>query len=214
MLNQVTSNHVHLLVLDRADDAIERSMQLIGGCVGCAYNRRKRRRGAFWEDCYHATAVDTDEHLARCFTYIDLNMVRAGVVEHPRQWRDAGYQEIQKPPARFRIIDREALSALLGVPEEKLAAVQNQWIEAALESGRTAREAQWSEALAVGQARVCRARAGRARHARVVQGRGGRRGLLGAARPRIALRGPIGGQNGRAKIDMAPRFERMTNRSN
>jgi hypothetical protein len=30
---------------------------------------------------YHATAVDTDEHLARCFTYIDLNMVRAGVVD-------------------------------------------------------------------------------------------------------------------------------------
>jgi putative transposase len=148
---QVTSNHVHLLVFDRGDDAIERSMQLIGGCVGRAYNRRKQRSGAFWEDSYHATAVDTDEHLARCFTYIDLNMVRAGVVRHPRQWMEAGYQEIQQPPARFRIIDRVTLSGLLGVAEQKLATVQNEWIDAALASGRTAREPMWTEAVAVGR---------------------------------------------------------------
>ena len=120
---QVTANHVHLLVLDCGGDEIARSMRLIAGCVGRAYNRRKRRQGAFWEDCYHATAVDTDEHLARCFTYIDLNMVRAGVVNHPRYWAEAGYHEIQQPPARYRIIDREALCALLGTAEGKLAAL-------------------------------------------------------------------------------------------
>ena len=128
---QVTSNHVHLLVLDRGGDEIACSMQLIAGCVGRAYNRRKRRAGAFWADCYHATAVDTDEHPARCFTYIDLNMVRAGVVDHPRYWLDAGYHEIQQPPARYRIIDREALCGLLGTSEGTLATLQHEWIEAA-----------------------------------------------------------------------------------
>ena len=29
---------------------------------------------------YFATAIDTDEYLARCLVYIPLNMVRAGVV--------------------------------------------------------------------------------------------------------------------------------------
>lgn len=148
---QVTSNHVHLLVVDRGDDEIAHSMQLIAGCVGRGYNRRKRRQGAFWDDCYHATAVDTDEHLARCLTYIDLNMVRAGVVEHPRQWAEAGYHEIQQPPARYRIIDREALCGLLGMTDGKLAALQNEWIEATLARGRTEREPQWSEAVAVGR---------------------------------------------------------------
>jgi putative transposase len=148
---QVTSNHVHLLVLDRGADEIAQSMQLIAGCVGRAYNRRKRRPGAFWEDCYHATAVDTDEHLARCFTYIDLNMVRAGAVEHPRHWPEAGYHEVQQPPRRYRIIDRAALCSLLGTTDDKLAPLQNQWIEAALANGRTDREPQWSEAVAVGR---------------------------------------------------------------
>jgi putative transposase len=138
--HQVTANHVHLLVRDRGGEEIARSMQSIAGCVGRAYNRRKRPRGAFWEDCYHATAVDTDEHLARCFTYIDLNMVRAGVVEHPRQWAAAGYHEIQQPPARYRIIDREALCALLSTTDERLAALQNEWIAATLAHGRPVRE--------------------------------------------------------------------------
>ena len=42
------------------------------------YNQRKGRQGAFWEDRYHATAIEVDEHLRRCLVYIDLNMVSAG----------------------------------------------------------------------------------------------------------------------------------------
>ena len=126
-------------------------MQLIASCTGRAYNRRKRRRGAFWEDCYHATAVDTDEYLARCFVYIDLNMVRAGVVHHPREWRESGYQEIQGLPERYRIIDRAALCELIGVADERLAVVQNEWIESSLGRGDLEREKQWSEAVAVGR---------------------------------------------------------------
>jgi putative transposase len=78
-------------------------------------------------------------------------MVRAGVVSHPRQWREAGYHEIQQPPARYRIIDREALCGLLGTADEELAGLQNEWIESALANGRTEREPQWSEAVAVGR---------------------------------------------------------------
>ena len=54
----VTSNHVHLLVVDGGDrNTIPRSIQLIPGRTGQEYNQRKNRNGAFWEDRYHATAV-------------------------------------------------------------------------------------------------------------------------------------------------------------
>jgi putative transposase len=83
----VTPNHVHLLVYSGADrETIPKSMQLVAGRTAQEYNRRKQRKGAFWEDRYHAMAVDTDEHLVRCLVYIDLNMVRAGVVKHPGMW--------------------------------------------------------------------------------------------------------------------------------
>ena len=87
----VTSNHVHLLVRDNGDrSVIPKSIQLIAGRTGQEFNQRKGRKGAFWEDRYHATAIETGDHLVRCLVYIDLNMVRAGVVAHPSEWDFAG----------------------------------------------------------------------------------------------------------------------------
>jgi putative transposase len=77
-------------------------------------------------------------------------MVRAGVVHHPRDWRESGYHEIQSPPERYRIIDRAALCELIGVAEERLAVVQNEWIDSTLARGHLEREKHWSEAVAVG----------------------------------------------------------------
>ena len=53
-----------------------------------------------------------------------VNMVRAGVVSHPRDWEEAGYHEIQRGRGRYRIVDRAALSGRLGVPENRLAGMQ------------------------------------------------------------------------------------------
>src|SRR5262245_27029141 len=86
----VTSNHVHLLVKDIGKEVLARSIQLTAGRTARQYNRRKHRQGAFWDDRYHATAVEADEHLHRCLVYIDLNMVRAGVVRHPTEWVHCG----------------------------------------------------------------------------------------------------------------------------
>lgn len=38
--------------------------------------------------------------------YIDFNMVRAGVVQHPAQWRVSGYHDIQIPPQRYRLMTK------------------------------------------------------------------------------------------------------------
>jgi len=90
----VTSNHVHLLIKDTGSNIIAESMQLIAGRTAQEYNQRKGKQGAFWEDRYHATAVQADEHLHRCMVYIGLNMVRAGVVNHIANKRWVGPKEI------------------------------------------------------------------------------------------------------------------------
>lgn len=147
----VTSNHVHLLVNTTQHDILHRSMQLIAGRTAQEYNQRKHRKGAYWEDRYHATIVETNEHLWRCLVYIDLNMVRAGVVQHPRDWHECGYHEIQHPPQRRRIIDRELLIRLLNFRSEReLQQTHRQWIEATLSSGSIKKEPKWTGSLAVG----------------------------------------------------------------
>ena len=148
----VTSNHVHLLVQDTGRGEIANSMQLIAGRVAQQFNRRKSRKGAYWEDRYHATAVQSDGHLARCMVYIDLNMVRAGVVEHPSGWMHAGYNEIQSLPARYRCIDVPALAALLGYADaESLCSGMRERVDLALAKGSLERQPTWTESIAVGQ---------------------------------------------------------------
>lgn len=147
----VTSNHIHLLVRDRGEGEISQSIQLIAGRTAQEYNQRKARQGAFWEDRYHATAVDSVDYLARCMVYIDLNMVRAGAVKHPAEWDVCGYREIQQPPKRYTIINRKALSELFGFKQDvKLQESLAQWVEEALKGEKLQREEYWTDGLAVG----------------------------------------------------------------
>lgn len=145
----VTSNHIHLLVKDRGEGEIARSMQLVAGQTAQQYNRRRHRCGAFWEDRYHVTAVQTGRHLFRCLIYIDLNMVRAGVVAHPGEWRASGYFELCNPPQRRKAIDWDALLSLVGAATlDEMRASRNDAIEVSLAD--CAREPVWSSAVAIG----------------------------------------------------------------
>lgn len=148
----VTRNHVHLVARDRGRGEIAQSMQLIAGRTAQQYNERKGRRGAFWEDRYHATAVESHEHLARCITYVDLNMVRAGAVSHPADWETGGYREIQDPPKRYRRIDIDALLETLGFSElTALQQAHREWVREAIRAG-SPRDDIWSKSIAVGSA--------------------------------------------------------------
>ncbi|MDP2600035.1 MAG: transposase, partial [Deltaproteobacteria bacterium] len=148
----VTSNHIHLLVRDTGGkDVIAKSIQLIAGRTGQEFNLRKNRKGAFWEDRYHATAVETGEHLAKCLVYIDLNMVRAGIVKHPAEWPFCGYDEIQAPKERYALIDYNGLKDLFNFKAmDEFAEFYRGWIEDSLKKGDHGREGKWTESIAVG----------------------------------------------------------------
>ncbi len=148
----VTSNHIHLLVVDTSKkDVIPRSMQLIAGRTAQEYNLRKKRNGAFWEDRYHATAIEDNQHLIQCLIYIDLNMVRAGVVKHPSEWMFSGYNEIQSPRKRYSIIDYTSLLSLLNFENyDDLKTAHQKWVDAKLKEKKSVREAQWTQSVAVG----------------------------------------------------------------
>ena len=57
------------------------------------YNRRHNRRGYFWGDRFKSVIVENGETLINCLAYIDLNPLRAGLVERPEEyrWNSLGY---------------------------------------------------------------------------------------------------------------------------
>jgi putative transposase len=100
---------------------------------------------------YKTPSGGLERLFGRCLVYIDLNMVRAGVVDHPVKWVNSGYHEIQQPPRRYRVIDLPGLFRLCDF--SKLADFQQahrQWVEIALRDELSVRDAPWSEAVAVG----------------------------------------------------------------
>ena len=57
------------------------------------YNRRYNRRGYFWGDRFKSVIVEKGETLINCLAYIDLNPIRAGLVNRPEEyrWNSLGY---------------------------------------------------------------------------------------------------------------------------
>ncbi len=120
----VTSNHIHLFVVDTGKkDVIPKSMQLVAGRTGQKYNQRKNRKGAYWEDRYHATAM----------------------------WAFSGYNEIQNPRRENILIDYERLRKLFGMGSyDELRNSHRGWIEEYLGNGAGIRRDEWTGSIAIG----------------------------------------------------------------
>jgi hypothetical protein len=126
-------------------------MQQLEGEFAAYYNRRKDHCGSFWGDRFHCTMVEDGIHLWNCLQYIDLNMVRAGAVSHPREWCWCGYQELMGLRQRFCLLDISRLLDLLDMRDLTVfKEIHEAKIDSAIQQGRLNRESQWTEAIAVG----------------------------------------------------------------
>ena len=68
-------------------------MKPLKQCFTRWFNREQDRRGTLWEERFKSVLVE-DGHAARVMAaYIDLNPVRAGMVEHPKDYRWSSYGE-------------------------------------------------------------------------------------------------------------------------
>jgi len=78
------NNHVHLLVTPPEAGCVSRLMQMLGRRYVGAFNARHRRTGTLWEGRYKSCLVDAQDYLLACYRYIELNPVRARMVESPQ----------------------------------------------------------------------------------------------------------------------------------
>ena len=76
-------NHTHLLMTPPRAGAIPRMMQKFGRQYAGLFNARHRRTGTLWEGRYKSCLVGSADYVLRCYRYIDLNPVRARMIEAP-----------------------------------------------------------------------------------------------------------------------------------
>ena len=147
----ITSNHVHLLISVKNPVAMSEGLRFLHGQVAKTCNVMKKREGSFWSNRFYSTLIQDGEYLGSCLFYIDLNMMRAGAIDHPSEWKHTAYHEFignkrYKKIVNFsRLLDNLMIDDLdsfkdwyLKTMELKLACINTQ------------RELFWSRAIAVG----------------------------------------------------------------
>lgn len=85
------TNHVHLLMTPLAQGAIGKVMQSVGRRYVQYFNFCYRRTGTLWEGRYKASLIDSERYALTCYRYIELNPVRAGMVNGPADYRWSSY---------------------------------------------------------------------------------------------------------------------------
>ena len=87
------TNHIHLIV-DPGGNVknLALLMKRISGRQTRHVNKLEGRRGTLWEGRYRSSPINRDEYLLVCCRYVELNPVRAGIVEVPEEYKWSSYR--------------------------------------------------------------------------------------------------------------------------
>jgi putative transposase len=85
------SNHYHLLI-ETPKPNLPLGMRQLNGVYAQRFNRRHARYGHLFQARYRSILVEKETHLLATARYIVLNPVRAGICNHPREYRSSSYR--------------------------------------------------------------------------------------------------------------------------
>jgi putative transposase len=80
------TNHVHLIALSRKADSLARTIGNAHRHYSRAINGRHEWTGHLWANRFYSTPLD-EAHLWLAVRYVELNPVRAGIVQDPTEYR-------------------------------------------------------------------------------------------------------------------------------
>ncbi len=86
------TNHVHLLVTPESVASVSKTLQSVGRRYVQHFNHSYGRTGTLWEGRYKSTLIDSESYLLTCMRYIEMNPVRAAMVERPEDYPWSSYR--------------------------------------------------------------------------------------------------------------------------
>lgn len=86
------TNHVHLLATPTVEGGLSRLFQYLGRHYVRYFNNTYRRSGTLWEGRFKSCLVQEESYFLICQRYIELNPVRADVVNDPADYVWSSYQ--------------------------------------------------------------------------------------------------------------------------
>ncbi|GBE06709.1 transposase IS200 like protein [bacterium BMS3Abin10] len=126
-------NHIHL-VLEVTQEGGELSeiMKGINLSYALHYKRRYEHTGHFWQDRYKSILISKDDYLLACGSYVELNPIRAGLVEKPGDYRWSSYK-VYAYGYRNEIVDQHPIYEDFGNTTEERQEKYREFIAGMLE---------------------------------------------------------------------------------
>jgi putative transposase len=78
-------NHVHLILVPTHEDGLRATLAPAHTRYAVEINRREGRCGHLWQSRFASVPMD-EPHLHACLRYVELNPVRAHLVDRPEAW--------------------------------------------------------------------------------------------------------------------------------
>jgi putative transposase len=86
------TNHVHLLITPKRAESVPKLIIALGRRYVQYINTTYRRTGTLWDSRYKSSLIQADTYLLTCMRYIELNPVRAAMVDDPAHYRWTSYK--------------------------------------------------------------------------------------------------------------------------
>ena len=86
------TNHVHLLLTPKKAANVPKLIMSLGRRYVQYINRTYKRTGTLWDSRYKSSVIQADTYLLCCQRYIELNPVRAAMVDDPAHYRWTSYR--------------------------------------------------------------------------------------------------------------------------
>src|SRR5260221_7693821 len=106
------TNHVHLLLTPKKAEAVPKLIISLGRRYVQYINRSYRRTGTLWDSRYKSSLVQAEPYLLTCQRYIELNPVRAAMVDDPAHYRWTSYRANAPGQADDRLTPHSLFLAL------------------------------------------------------------------------------------------------------
>jgi len=187
------TNRVHLLLTPRKAAAVPGLIIALGRRYVQYINRTYRRTGTLWDSRYKSSLVQAETYLLACQRYIELNPVRAAMVEDPAHYRWTSYRANALGVADSRVTPHALYRELGANDQERRAAYRAlfraELDRAAIDDIRLA----FTQNQPLGNSRF---------YAKIEKATGTRREARPRGRPRVESDAGGGSEQGQGKLEL------------
>ncbi|ODS34516.1 MAG: hypothetical protein SCARUB_00393 [Candidatus Scalindua rubra] len=129
------TNHIHLIVdPGKKIENLSLLMKRVSGRQTRYVNKLEKRSGTLWEGRYKSSPINKNEYLLACCRYVELNPVRAAIVNEPEKYKWSSYRyKVGMEDHYWLDLDQSYMD--LGLTKKEREARYKEWVKDAIPDG-------------------------------------------------------------------------------